>query len=237
MNNGFLFFEQIGTFFKFFKAFGIERITESYFRNGKSITGIIEHQYSVGIILVPEYIPVDLFGWDIYHRCIIDDADRSPSIRHGILILRVIFGVHEGICYISEIRDIVEVKLLEHIFVYHSRDHIVGGNYDIVACSAAFELCIKLFVSGIVSVVHLYSRQVCELGVYVECVFLRAVGDILAPVIDVYRYAFVTETGIILIVLNSERLDFGLLFFAVCFFLNMIGARGQRKAQCGCESK
>ena len=79
---------------EYFKPHGIfenevyDGIPELFKGNGKSVTRIIEHQNLSCVVFIPKDIPtINGFG---YIFCVVDNADRSPCIRHAIFAVLTI---------------------------------------------------------------------------------------------------------------------------------------------------
>ena len=115
----------------------------------------------------------------MHHLCVIDDADDAPGVGNGIFLIGVELAVEILRVDLREIGDIAVIDLFKHALVDHSRDHIVGGDYDVIIDAALLEHGIELFVCLVYLVVDL------DAGLFFEIIKDRFV-DVFAPVIDIY---------------------------------------------------
>ena len=127
---------------KLHRVLGVDGVPHHYLGYRERVPGIIEHQYLVGVVFVPEDIPVDILLRNVYHRGVVYQPHGPPCVGHGIRVVRVVGGVDEGRHDVAEIRDIVEVQRLQHVLLYHLGYHVVRRDYNVVVGSAALQLCV-----------------------------------------------------------------------------------------------
>ena len=53
------------------RVLGVDGVPHHYLGYRERVPGIIEHQYLVGVVLVPEDIPVDILLRNVYHLSLI----------------------------------------------------------------------------------------------------------------------------------------------------------------------
>ena len=163
----------------------VGRIPEHRFRDGESVARIIEHQNLPGVLAVPEKIPTAdvLF---VHIGAVVDDADGAPGIRNGVEVIGVVGGIFVRLVHVLIVRDVVKVERQKQSLVDQPTDHIVGRDDDIVGRATGLELGIHRFVRVERHVIHMDARCLLEGGVDID-VAVRAVGNVLAPVVDVDR--------------------------------------------------
>ena len=98
--------------------------------NRKGISRIVNHQNVVGIALIPKRSPA--VGSFLDHFGVINQADHSDRVGHGIFVCGVMGEVSVFLGNVFIVRNVAEIKLFEHILRNHSLYHIVGGNNHIV---------------------------------------------------------------------------------------------------------
>ena len=163
----------------------VERIPEHGFRDREGVARVIEHQNLSGVFAVPEKIPAAdvLF---VHIGAVVDDADRAPGVGDGVEVVGVVGGILIRLVYVPVVRNVVKVQRQEQPLVDQPADHIVGRNDDVIRRAAGLELGIHRLVRVERHVIHMNARRLLEGGIDID-VTVRAVGNILAPVVDVDR--------------------------------------------------
>ena len=174
--------EQIGAVFELLLVLGVEAVAQHRLGNGERVARIVKHQELALVLGVPQAGPaLRVFLRDVV--LVIDQADRAPGIGDGIGVLRVIGLIAEGLVNVFVVRDVGKVQRLEHILGDQLGDHIVGRDDDVERRTAGFELGVHRLVGIKGQVVDLDAGLLLKGLDHVQT-FVRAVGDILAPVID-----------------------------------------------------
>ena len=182
LKDGLLLREQVGTVFQLVKILGVHAIAEQRLGDGECVTGIVEHQQFSGVFAVPEAAPA--FGVLVRDIVpIVDQTDRAPCVRDGVQVLRVIGLITERLVDVGVVRDVREIERLEHILLDELCNHIVGGDDDVVAGAAGLELGVHGLVGVEGQIIDVDACRLLKGGDHVQRI-VRAVGDILAPVVD-----------------------------------------------------
>ena len=106
----------------------------------------------------------------------------------------IILRIPEKLVYIPVIGNIGKIQLGQHIFIDKPAHHIVRGNDHIIIGSAPYQLGIERLIAVKGSIVHPNPRAPGELRVHVQRV-IGSVGDILAPVVNIYGNTPVGRLG------------------------------------------
>ena len=128
----------------------------------------------------------------VYAVCVIYNADDAVGVGHTVHIVRVIVQAMEALIDVLVVRDVVKVQRQEHVVFAHAGYHVIRRYDDIEAHSARGELCEHVLIAGVGGVVHLDLDAVGLVIIFLEGLYgvksiVGAVGDVLAPVVDVQR--------------------------------------------------
>ena len=163
-------------------------------RDGKGITGVIEHQNLSGIFFVPEQLPsadiglVNILG-------VIDYADTAPGIGDGIEIIGVIRQIPKAFVNVLIIRNVRKVQRFEHILFNEFLYHVVRGNDNVKGGTAGLQLGVHTLVTVKGHIVDFNIRiRFFKCFDHVKAV-VGAVGNILSPVVKIDRNRFVSKDG------------------------------------------
>lgn len=174
--------QQVGAVFKLLLVLRVEAVAQHGFRNGKRVARVIEHQKLALILGVPQARP----AFRILVRnvvFVVDQTDRAPCVGNGVGVFRVVRLIAEGFVNISVVRDIGKVQRLEHVLGNELGDHVIGRNDHVERCAAGLELGVHGLVGVERQIIDLDARLFLERLDHVQTV-IRAVGDVLAPVVD-----------------------------------------------------
>ena len=171
--------------------------------NGVGIAAVVEHQDIACVLLVPQVGPAG--GRFVHHGGVINDAGGAEHIGHGVGILRIVIRIHVFLIDLFEVRDIVVVQRLEHPLGDHFCHHVIRRNDHIVVGCAGLELCVHGLVGVEGGVIHLDAGELFKGRHHVHAV-VRAVGDVLAPVIDIDGHVLALEAGPVVIVRHRDIL-------------------------------
>ncbi len=176
---------------------GVDVDSKLILRGAERVAGVVELQDVTLVLFVPHNIPrADVLL--VHHLGVIDDTDHTVEVGHGVyaaLVVVVVFcvlteelGIEIFLCQ----GDIIVVKRSELVLLDESLDHIVRGDYDVVADCAPRELGIHILVGGVGRIADLdsFTEGVkvpffkLLVGVYR---ILASVGDVFSPVVNVER--------------------------------------------------
>ena len=166
-------------------------------RGAEGITAVVELQDIARVFFVPQQIPrADILL--VHHRGVIDDTDHTVQIGNGIIAVpvtvqvRIVIRVLKSVQNVADRGNVAVIQLGKQVLVNEALDHIVRGDDHVIVDRAGGDLGVHRLVAGIRRVVYLYALAgfleipLLEHFVYVKRA-LRAVGDILAPVVNVQR--------------------------------------------------
>ena len=175
---------------KLVRVFGVDAQTQLKLRDGKCVARIVKHEDLAGVGGIPQKLPAgDVLLPDVAR--VVDNADAAPGIGDGVAAFGIVGGVAEALVEIGGVGDIGIVQRFEHILRDQLFDHIVRREDDVEGRAAGLELGVHTLVAVKGHIVDLdvgVSRF--KLRDDVDAL-VRAVGDILAPVIDIDRHGFV----------------------------------------------
>src|SRR5699024_9178043 len=141
----------------------------------------------------------------VHHGGVVDDAGGAEHIGDAVGVLRVVVGVAVALVDQGKVGDVVEVQGQQHPLVDHLGHHIVGGDDDVVAGRARFELGIHRLVGVEGGVVDADGGEPLK-GVHHVDAAVRAVGDVFAPVVDVQGHVLAGKTGPVVISRHADAL-------------------------------
>ena len=178
---GLLLLEQISGLLIFRRVAAVDAVAQPQLRNGEGIPAVVEHKDFARVLGVPQGRPAG----DVVHiLAVVDQAHGAPGVGHGIEIVRVIGRVAERFIHILIVGNVVEVQGLQHILGNEPPHHVVRRDDDIVGRTAGFQLGVHGLVAVEGHIVDLDAGFLFKGGNHIKGT-IGAVGDILAPVVDV----------------------------------------------------
>ena len=154
----------------------VHGIAEVLQRDAHAVAVGVQHEHVLLVLRVPEDAP-RLVGFG-NHVLVVQDADRSPHIRHGVLVLRVVVGIAELVDNLLEIRHVFVVDFRQQILGDHALDDVVGREAHVERTGVRLDLHNHVLIRGEAHVVDLDARLFGEEGQDFGC-------DVVLPVVDV----------------------------------------------------
>ena len=198
---------------------GVDAVAALKCSDSVGIAAVVEHQNVARILFIPQVCPAG--GGFVYHSGVVDDAGGAQHIGHSVGVLRVVIRVSVACIDLLEIGDIVVVQGCKHPLVDHLCHHVVGWDDHIVVGCAGLEFGVQGLVGVEGGVVHLDAGQLFK-GAHNIHAVIRAVGDVLAPVVDVQGDVLPLKAGPVVIVRHRDVLG------------DLNGTGGKRR-QCGAQ--
>ena len=169
------------------------------------VTAVVELKNVADVVFIPHKTPALKCGVLLADDGgVVDNAYHTVEVgnRVGLCAISLVIYVIslEFFVYVFVVGDLFKIKRLKHILLDHTLYHIVRGDYNVVGCRSAFDLGIHTLVAregrivyrdllaGLFVVVFL-KRLICVKRA------LRAVRDVLAPIVNVERGSFLGVAG------------------------------------------
>ena len=198
---------------------GVDAVAALERSDGVGIAAVVEHQDVARILFVPQVCPAG--GSFVYHGSVVDDAGGAQHIGYGVGVLRVVIRVAVFRIDLLEVGDVVVIQGLQHPLRDHLGHHVVGRDDDVERRAAGLELGVHRLVGIKGQVVDLDAGLFLEGRDDIEAV-VRAVGDVLAPVIDVQGDVLPLEAGPVVSVRHRD-------------VLGHLDSTGGKYRQCGAQ--
>ena len=124
---------------------GVDVVAQVQQGGGQGIAGVADHQDVAGVLLVEHGVPtVDVA---VHHGGIVDDAQSTPGVGNGVLVVRVEAQALVLLADLLIVGDVVVVQLCQHTLVNETGDHIVRRDDDVIVTSAGFQQGVQGFIA------------------------------------------------------------------------------------------